>query len=164
LSLAACGGGGGDGVSAAGMPPGAVGVQGNLVGQPAPAVSSSRQVALAGDTGHDYVQDTSSMISAAKTGRGMPAVIPLVPKDSAGNEYPLDVVCGMRVEPKYAALGYKSEYMGQTYLFCSDYCKKQFDHRPERFAKTPPGDTGQPTGQSLPETMAHSHGRAVAFN
>jgi Cu+-exporting ATPase len=46
-----------------------------------------------------------------------------------------DPVCGMQVEPAKAAG--KSEYKGQTYYFCSDYCKRRFDAAPESFLKKP---------------------------
>ena len=46
-----------------------------------------------------------------------------------------DPVCGMDVDEKRAAAaGRKSEYKGQTYFFCSDICKKQFDQEPGKFA------------------------------
>ncbi|MEM2896051.1 MAG: YHS domain-containing protein [Candidatus Bathyarchaeia archaeon] len=36
-----------------------------------------------------------------------------------------DPVCGMTVDEKTAK--YKSEYMGKTYYFCGQACKKTFD-------------------------------------
>jgi len=42
-----------------------------------------------------------------------------------------DPVCGMDVDPKTAA--YKSDYMGQTYYFCSPGCKKDFDKAPQMY-------------------------------
>jgi len=42
-----------------------------------------------------------------------------------------DPICGMDVDPATAAG--KTEYMGQTYYFCSAGCKKAFDANPERF-------------------------------
>ena len=46
-----------------------------------------------------------------------------------------DLVCGMDVDPK-TAVG-KSEYMGQTYYFCSPGCKRTFDKDPEKYATKP---------------------------
>ncbi len=43
-------------------------------------------------------------------------------------------VCGMEVDPKTATD--KSEYMGQTYYFCSADCKRTFDARPRDFVKS----------------------------
>ena len=43
-----------------------------------------------------------------------------------------DPICGMDVTPDNAAG--KSEYMGQTYYFCSTGCKKSFDANPEKYA------------------------------
>lgn len=44
-----------------------------------------------------------------------------------------DLVCGMDVDPK-AAAG-KSEYLRQTYYFCSLGCKKAFDKEPQKYLK-----------------------------
>lgn len=42
-----------------------------------------------------------------------------------------DPVCGMQIEEKDAAG--QSDYKGQTFYFCSDRCKEQFDADPTRF-------------------------------
>lgn len=42
-----------------------------------------------------------------------------------------DLVCGMEIDPATAAG--KTEYMGQTYYFCSLGCKKSFDKEPEKY-------------------------------
>jgi YHS domain-containing protein len=42
-----------------------------------------------------------------------------------------DPVCGMDVDPKTAAG--QSEYLGQTYYFCSLGCQKAFDKEPEKY-------------------------------
>lgn len=42
-----------------------------------------------------------------------------------------DPVCGMDVDATTAAG--KSDYMGQTYYFCSLGCKKAFDANPEKY-------------------------------
>lgn len=42
-----------------------------------------------------------------------------------------DPVCGMAVDEKTAAA--QSNYMGQTYYFCSKGCKRSFDKEPEKF-------------------------------
>jgi YHS domain-containing protein len=44
-----------------------------------------------------------------------------------------DPVCGMDVEQDQAAG--QSEYQGNTYHFCSNECKEQFDQNPEAFVK-----------------------------
>lgn len=44
-----------------------------------------------------------------------------------------DVVCGMDVDPRSAAG--QSEYQGQTYYFCSDSCKQQFDQNPQQYVQ-----------------------------
>jgi len=43
-----------------------------------------------------------------------------------------DPVCNMQVDEKNAAA--RSEYKGQTYLFCSEDCKERFDQNPQRYA------------------------------
>ncbi len=45
-----------------------------------------------------------------------------------------DPICGMMIDPKTAAG--KSEYMGQTYYFCSLGCKKAFDKEPQKYVKS----------------------------
>ena len=42
-----------------------------------------------------------------------------------------DVVCGKEIDPKMAQN--TSNYNGQTYYFCSDMCKKEFDESPDMF-------------------------------
>ncbi len=46
---------------------------------------------------------------------------------------PVDPVCGMEVDPKTTSE--KSEYLGQTYYFCSTGCKKAFDKEPQKYVK-----------------------------
>lgn len=42
-----------------------------------------------------------------------------------------DPVCGMDVDPKTATA--TSQYLGQTYHFCSSGCQQKFDQHPENF-------------------------------
>ncbi len=45
-----------------------------------------------------------------------------------------DPVCGMEVDPDEAAgSGLTSEYEGQTYYFCGQGCKRQFDQNPQQY-------------------------------
>jgi len=44
-----------------------------------------------------------------------------------------DPVCGMEVEVKKAE--FKSEYNGNTYYFCSSYCKEEFEREPTKYFK-----------------------------
>ncbi len=46
----------------------------------------------------------------------------------------IDPICGMEVDPRTAT--YKSEYLGQTYYFCSPGCKKAFEREPEKYIRT----------------------------
>jgi YHS domain-containing protein len=50
-----------------------------------------------------------------------------------------DPVCGLQVDPPQSA--YTSEYEGETYYFCSERCKRQFDQDPLPYV-------GQETGRS----------------
>ena len=59
----------------------------------------------------------------------------------------IDPICGMDVDPRNAAG--KSEFMGQTYYFCSLGCKKSFDENPRRFLAAK-------TGKELP-SAGHAH-------
>ena len=42
-----------------------------------------------------------------------------------------DPVCGMQLLPEKAAA--KVDYQGQTYYFCAEACRKQFEAEPERY-------------------------------
>ena len=42
-----------------------------------------------------------------------------------------DPVCGMEVADTSTAESY--EYEGKTYYFCTNLCKIQFEHEPEKF-------------------------------
>ena len=44
-----------------------------------------------------------------------------------------DPICGMMIDPKYAAG--TSTLEGQTFYFCSNNCKRTFDKDPPRYAK-----------------------------
>ena len=44
-----------------------------------------------------------------------------------------DVVCGMDIDPRYAEA--KLNYQGQTFHFCSQGCKEEFDRKPEEYSK-----------------------------
>ena len=52
-----------------------------------------------------------------------------------------DPVCGMPVDPEQSA--HATDYLGQTYYFCSERCKRQFDQDPSLYV-------GQETGRSEP--------------
>ena len=49
-----------------------------------------------------------------------------------------DPVCGMEVDVENAPAS--TEYNGQTYYFCSEECKEDFERNPERYS-------GQPSSQ-----------------
>ena len=52
---------------------------------------------------------------------------------SQGAQPQIDPVCGMHIDPKEAPD--TSSYQGQTYYFCSQECKQEFDRSPHQFAK-----------------------------
>jgi YHS domain-containing protein len=45
-----------------------------------------------------------------------------------------DLVCGRLI---YSADALWVEYHGETYYFCSDHCKHEFEDRPDEYAKHP---------------------------
>ena len=45
-----------------------------------------------------------------------------------------DPVCGMMINPQNAK--FKTQYKGQTYYFCSQFCKTMFEREPEKHAKS----------------------------
>lgn len=47
-----------------------------------------------------------------------------------------DPVCGMTIDSATAEA--QSSYQGQTYYFCSDTCKEQFEASPARFTSVTP--------------------------
>lgn len=50
------------------------------------------------------------------------------------NDMVIDLVCDMPVDAgKSRAAGLISEYQGKTYFFCTEECKKQFDHSPASY-------------------------------
>jgi YHS domain-containing protein len=44
-----------------------------------------------------------------------------------------DPICNMEVDEQTAE--FKSQYASQSYYFCSEECKKQFELRPEQYAR-----------------------------
>jgi YHS domain-containing protein len=44
-----------------------------------------------------------------------------------------DPICDSEVDEQVAE--FKSQYGSQTYYFCSQKCKEQFDLRPEQYAR-----------------------------
>jgi YHS domain-containing protein len=44
-----------------------------------------------------------------------------------------DPVCGMQVDEKQPGVQ-KTQYQGQTYWFCGDSCKQQFETNPTKYA------------------------------
>jgi Cu(I)/Ag(I) efflux system membrane fusion protein len=115
------------------------------------------------DAGRDLVvsagQGQGYAFHGETPGAGMPAVIPLVRKALAAQKFPQDPVCRMGVEEQAAAAaGLTSDYRGQTYYFCSDYCKKRFDQGAHLFVKEPLEAPGQPVAANQGQPIAHSHG------
>ncbi len=49
-----------------------------------------------------------------------------------------DPVCGMQLQPDRAAASV--DYKGQTYYFCTDACRKQFETEPERYVSGSRGE------------------------
>jgi YHS domain-containing protein len=45
-----------------------------------------------------------------------------------------DPVCGMRVDDNDSE--HQAQYGGQTYSFCSQQCKNEFEQNPEQYARS----------------------------
>lgn len=45
----------------------------------------------------------------------------------------IDPVCGMRVDEN--STQYQTQYGDQTYTFCSQQCKSEFEQNPEQYAR-----------------------------
>jgi Cu+-exporting ATPase len=45
-----------------------------------------------------------------------------------------DPVCGMKVDEKQST--HQTQYGGQTYSFCSQQCKNEFEQNPEQYARS----------------------------
>lgn len=56
----------------------------------------------------------------------------------------IDPVCGMQVQDEAGAL--KTEYAGETYLFCSEDCRSTFEQDPQRFAQQANVEPGKGQG------------------
>ena len=52
-----------------------------------------------------------------------------------------DPVCNMEIDEQSAAG--RSQYQGQTYYFCTQSCKDEFDENPEQYAKQGAQGAGQ---------------------
>jgi membrane fusion protein, copper/silver efflux system len=76
--------------------------------------------------------EAGSRLRAAGMKAGDAPQAPPSPTDAMAT----DPVCGMDVSvTEAAAAGLTREYNGQTYYFCSEECKKQFDANPAKFVK-----------------------------
>jgi RND family efflux transporter MFP subunit len=71
-----------------------------------------------------------------------------------------DSVCGMDIdEGKSKAAGWKSEYQGKTYYFCSEQCKQEFENDPGGFVEWSPQGEGQAVTSVAEEAHTmHHHG------
>ena len=52
-----------------------------------------------------------------------------------------DPVCNMEID-EHSAAG-RSQYQGQTYYFCTESCKEEFDRNPEQYANQGAQGAGQ---------------------
>lgn len=67
------------------------------------------------------------------------------PKQGAGQATAHDPVCGMVLDPgKAQSSGQAEKYRGETYLFCSDRCRKKFHEDPAWYAGEKLGSTANP--------------------
>jgi Cu+-exporting ATPase len=52
-----------------------------------------------------------------------------------------DPVCDMEIDEQSAAG--RSQYQGETYYFCTESCKNEFDQNPEQYANKGEKSAGQ---------------------
>jgi RND family efflux transporter MFP subunit len=73
----------------------------------------------------------------------------------------IDPVCGMEISPRKAGKeGLKSTYRGESYYFCSQACREQFEKDPNRFIKKTPAETSVekvPHSKPPQKTEGHDH-------
>ena len=58
-----------------------------------------------------------------------------------------DPVCDMEVDEQSAAG--RSQYQGQTYYFCTESCKNEFDQNPEMYANAGEQSAGKSAGRNM---------------
>lgn len=58
-----------------------------------------------------------------------------------------DPVCNMEVDEQSAAG--KSQYQGQTYYFCTESCKSEFEQNPEMYANQGEQGAGKSAGRNM---------------
>ena len=58
-----------------------------------------------------------------------------------------DPVCNMEVDEQSAAG--RSQYRGQTYYFCTESCKDEFDQNPEMYVDQGEQSAGQSAGRNM---------------
>ena len=58
-----------------------------------------------------------------------------------------DPVCNMEVDEQSAAG--RSQYQGQTYYFCTESCKNEFEQNPEMYVDPGEQSAGQSAGQNM---------------
>jgi YHS domain-containing protein len=58
----------------------------------------------------------------------------------------VDPVCGMQIDDQKAPA--KSQHQGDTYYFCSEDCKMEFDQQPQRYIRKAAQAQAQGGGQT----------------
>jgi YHS domain-containing protein len=58
-----------------------------------------------------------------------------------------DPVCNMEVDEQSAAG--RSQYQGQTYYFCTESCKSEFEQNPEMYANQGEQGAGKSAGRNM---------------
>ncbi len=64
-----------------------------------------------------------------------------------------DPVCGMEVEPSSTTAA--ADFAGQTYHFCSERCREQFQNEPQRYVEGPPEEAAAKGETCHPHGAAH---------
>lgn len=95
------------------------------------------------EPGERIVTEGSFLIDSESRMRKTPASAPAAAKAAAGT----DPVCGMDVDPN-APNAIKIQRGGQTYVFCSEKCKRDFESAPARYEAKKHVASGSSGGRS----------------
>ncbi len=74
-----------------------------------------------------------------------------------------DPICGMGID---SSRGLSPEYLGKTYLFCSEFCRRTFLAQPEQYlaGPSPPEPEKDPAARHIANFSIEVGQRTIAFD